>query len=57
MYKHRFSKNLRTPDQFIIRMDQQKNNEELLKELMKEEPNKYCADCGQKGVIVYDYRN
>lgn len=26
-----------------------KKNEQILAELLKEESNKHCADCGQKG--------
>ena len=29
--------------------DDPKKNEKILAELLKEEANKYCADCGQKG--------
>lgn len=27
-----------------------KKNEQILAGLLKEEANKYCADCGQKGI-------
>ena len=33
-------------------IDPAKKNEQILMDLLKQESNKYCADCGQKGKLL-----
>ena len=37
---------------FMSRDSATKKNEQILSELLKEEPNRQCADCGQKGSMA-----